>query len=60
MLFAQTETVKIDSALGRVYAQIDLPCPPAVPIVVWGEVIDQNAIDLFKYYKIYTCTVLKQ
>ncbi len=60
VLSAPTQTVPVKDALGKIYAQIELPCPPAVPIVVWGEVIDQNALDLFDYYGITHCDVLKQ
>jgi len=34
-------------------------CPPAVPIVVCAEEIDQKAVELFEYYGISECTVVK-
>jgi arginine/lysine/ornithine decarboxylase len=34
-------------------------CPPAVPIVVSGEVIDKDIISCMKYYGIDKCNVIK-
>ena len=59
-IFADSETVSIDDALGRVLANITVGCPPAVPIVVSGEKIDENAIQAFKYYGIGNCSVIKE
>ena len=59
ILTVPTKKIKCTDALGRVYAQIDLPCPPAVPILCWGEIIDQNALELFEYYGVEYCTVVK-
>lgn len=43
---------------GRVLAQSGISCPPAVPILVCGEVIDRNAIECLKYYGIEKCRVV--
>jgi len=59
-IFADSETVSIDDAFGRVLANITVGCPPAVPIVVSGEEIDENAIQAFKYYGIGNCSVIKE
>ena len=53
------ETKSVEECLGRVVAMTNVGCPPAVPIVVAGEVINQNAIDCFKYYGIDKCNVVK-
>lgn len=42
--------IKASNSLGRVLAQFNIACPPAVPIVICGEVIDENAIKCFDYY----------
>ncbi len=52
------ESVPIEMAEGRILAQPSLSCPPAVPILVCGEVVDNATISLFKYYGIKTCTVV--
>ena len=45
---------------GRVLADAQISCPPAIPIVVCGERIDSAAIDCFKYYGIDRCKVIKE
>ncbi|MDD5897156.1 MAG: amino acid decarboxylase, partial [Clostridia bacterium] len=46
------EPVAVEQAAGRVLAAASVNCPPAVPIVVCGEVIDQSAVECFRYYGI--------
>lgn len=53
------ETVKAQNSAGRILAAATVACPPAVPIVVCGEIIDKNALKLFEYYGIKECTVVK-
>ena len=48
-LSSLTEIISIENAVGRVYADFNLPCPPAVPIIMPGEVISQNTQQVFKY-----------
>lgn len=55
--FAPSEFLPIEQCFGRVLASPSVGCPPAVPIVVCGEQIDENAIACFKYYGISTCCV---
>lgn len=59
VIFAQTERLNIDDCAGRVSASIDFACPPAIPIVLPGEIIDEKAIECFKYYGINEWTVIK-
>jgi len=35
-------------------------CPPAVPIVVCGERIDDAAVECFRYYGIECCLVVRE
>ena len=44
---------------GRVLSQPTVSCPPAVPILVSGELIDADAIKRFEYYGIKELTVVK-
>lgn len=55
---ASCETVAVEDALGRVLADPSVGCPPAVPIVVSGERIDEDAIRCFRYYGITKCSVV--
>ena len=49
--------VSIEESEGRILGAASVGCPPAVPIVVCGERIDQHAIECFRYYGISTVTV---
>ncbi len=53
------EKVAVKNARGRVLASVSVSCPPAVPILVCGERVDQNAISLFEYYGIKEILVVK-
>lgn len=57
-VFAQHEEMAVEDAVGRICASPAVSCPPAIPIVVSGEKIDENAINLFKYYGISNVDVV--
>ena len=57
--FAERETVSASDSLGRVLAAATVSCPPAVPIVVCGERIGEDAVRCFEYYGIKECIVVK-
>lgn len=59
-LFAPSEEVEVDKAMGRILATPTVSCPPAIPIAVCGEVIDEKAVEVFKYYRINTILVVKE
>ncbi len=58
-IYAKKTTLKAEACAGKISANIDFACPPAVPIVLPGEVIDENALDNFRYYGIKEWTVIK-
>ncbi|MBR0349298.1 MAG: PLP-dependent transferase [Clostridia bacterium] len=58
--FSETQKIKAEEACGRILASASVGCPPAVPIVISGEVITQEAVECFKYYGIDTCIVLSE
>ena len=58
-LFAESEELPPEKSLGRVLSSVNIGCPPAVPIVVCGEVIDEGAIEAFTYYGISSVKVIK-
>ena len=58
-LFSESETIPVCKAGGRILAEPGVTCPPAVPIAVCGEVIDDNTIACFKYYGIESVRVVK-
>ena len=54
-----SQTLPASECLGMTLAMTAIACPPAVPIVVSGEMIDLNAIKAFEYYGITHCNVIK-
>ena len=48
----------VKKALGRTLADAHAGCPPAVPIVAAGEIIDGDALRCFRYYRFDTCHVI--
>ncbi len=58
-MLSPNETVPVEESVGRVLAAASVGCPPAVPVVVCGERIDEEAAQCFDYYGIKTCTVVK-
>ena len=57
--FAPAEEINVDEAEGRICASVKVPCPPAVPIAVSGEIIDRECIEIFRAYGIETVIVVK-
>lgn len=53
------KVVDVSNALGLVLADLSVGCPPAVPIVVCGEVVDEMAIAQFQYYGVTKVCVVK-
>lgn len=58
-VFARSEEISVDNAAGRICASVKIPCPPAVPIAVSGELITKDHINIFKNYGITTVNVVK-
>ena len=59
-LLSEHETIKVDSSVGRILAMANVGCPPAVPIVMCGEMITKEAIEIFHYYGIEEVDVVKE
>ena len=59
-VFAPQETLPCGNCVGRVAAGITANCPPAVPVVLCGERIDEDAAQRLLYYGIHSCAVLKE
>ena len=59
VVFSPSEEIPIEKALGRVLAAVTVSCPPAVPILVSGEVVSEEAVSAFKYYGIKKIKVIK-
>ena len=59
-ILSPNETLPASKCMGRVLAAVTVGCPPAVPILISGEIIDEDAIKTFEYYGIGTLTVVKE
>ena len=57
---APSEILPVRDCVGRVLAMATVGCPPAVPIVASGEIIDEGCLACFDYYGIETCAVVRQ
>ena len=57
--FSPSETISVSDSIGRILSSPSVGCPPAVPIIMCGEMIDKNAIKCFQYYGVKTVTVIK-
>ena len=58
--FAPRETAPVSECVGRVCAAAAVSCPPAVPVVVSGEIITEPAAALLRYYGFDKIEVVKQ
>lgn len=58
-MFSLTEIIDVSDAEGRVLASPGVSCPPAVPILMPGELITAESIEIYKYYGINKLTVIK-
>lgn len=58
--FSDGEVLPVEQALGRICRMPTATCPPAIPVVVPGERIDDAAVQSFLYYRISTVEVVKE
>ena len=54
-----SETVAVEDSIGRILASPSVSCPPAVPIVMCGERINEAAAGAFRYYGVKKVRVVK-
>ena len=59
-LLSASETAPLSELCARILATPSVSCPPAVPILVCGEQIDENAVACFRYYGINACSVVTE
>lgn len=58
-LLSPFETLPAEACLGRILATPCVGCPPAVPIAVCGERLNEQSLALFRYYGILELDVVK-
>ncbi len=54
------EYLPCSDAVGRVAAEVTVGCPPAVPIVISGELITDKAASAFDYYGVKKVSVIRK
>ena len=57
-MLSACETVPVEESIGKVLSAPSVGCPPAVPIVICGEQIDEVAAAAMTYYGMESCTVV--
>lgn len=57
-ILSPSEEIEAALSEGRVLAGLTVSCPPAIPIVSCGELIDANALELFEYFGIRRVSVI--
>lgn len=57
-MLSMSEKIPVEEATGRILAAASVGCPPAVPIVVCGQRISREAVEVFGYYGIEKCSVV--
>lgn len=58
-IFSQSETIKISESNGRICKNMIYDYPPGIPIIVPGEIINSDVIDLLKEKGYEEITVIK-
>lgn len=59
-MLSKQRSISIVDAEGEVCADACVSCPPAIPVLVCGEVIDRDAIKCFEYYGIDTVKIVQK
>ena len=58
-MLSPQELLPVNRAVGRILADACVSCPPAVPVVIAGERITEEAAECMRYYGISECRVMK-
>ncbi len=58
-LLAPRRRLPAEACVGRVLADVGVSCPPAVPVLMCGEVVDESALRCLSYYGIRSCCVVE-
>lgn len=58
-ILSPSELISVEESPGRILASPTVSCPPAVPVVVSGEIITEEDIAIFRHYGIDTISVIK-
>ncbi|MBQ2863055.1 MAG: hypothetical protein IJE84_02670 [Clostridia bacterium] len=59
-MLSPSREVCVKDAVGKVLAQPSVSCPPAIPVLVCGEMVDESAVKCFEYYGITRCRIAEE
>ena len=59
-IYMETKEIPVEQSIGKICADLSVNCPPAIPIVICGEIIDRNAVENFRYYGISKIKVIDE
>ena len=59
-MLAPSEEIGLSECVGRILSSPSVSCPPAVPVVICGEEIQKDHIEIFRYYNIEKLFVTKK
>lgn len=57
-MYKPQHTVAVERAGGEVCGSMNAPCPPGVPLIFPGEIIDHNVVEALKMHGVKTVSVL--
>lgn len=58
-LFSPSERLPLEKCEGRVLSAVTVSCPPAVPVLVSGEIVDEGSLEVMRYYGMTELEVLR-
>lgn len=58
-IFSDNEEIDVNYSVGRIVSDTSVGCPPAVPVVISGEIISKEAVKAMQYYSIDKIKVVK-
>ena len=58
-ILSETEIISVENSLGKISAESACPCPPGIPVIMPGEVINKNTVSQLLEYKFKYITVVK-
>ncbi|MBR6185995.1 MAG: amino acid decarboxylase [Clostridia bacterium] len=48
----------VEQAVGSVLSDAETSCPPCVPLMMPGEIVDEDAVRCFQYYGVASCRIV--
>lgn len=59
-IFSPSQKIPTANAIGRICATPTVSCPPAIPVVMSGEIISERSVELMLYYEITEIEVVQK